>query len=220
MTIWQPYDFGYPLAGRSGLITTGTNQATAQPVTVKINVFQNVATGTGCILPSSYSPGAEIHILNRGANALTVYPALGDQIENNGVNVPMTVNQGGTFVVVSFDAPLARQPRTWWLDVGANTSGGPTPPGGDGLGNDQGVLLLLNATGWPTSSGAPGSLYNLGGTIGCSGPTTPNPNAVPVVFGFITSVALLALGGANLPTTSPAVGSNIIWNQGGLLCVA
>ena len=220
MTAWMPYDFGLPLAGRSGLVALGSVQADAQPVTIKVNVFQNIATGTGCVLPSSYSPGAEIHILNRGANALMIYPALGDQIENFGINTGVSVGPGATFVVVSFDAPLARQPRTWLLDVGQGSSAPPGPPGSDVLGNDQGVLLLTNQAGWPTSSAAPGSLYNRGGTIGCTPPTTPNPAATPLVFGTISSTTLLSIGGANIPTTSPAVGSNIIWNQGGLLCVA
>jgi len=220
MTVWTPYDFGLPSTGSAGLVATGTTQGTAQPVTREINVFQNVPVGSGCILPSSYSPGATVHVLNRGANALLIYPAQGDQIENYGINTGISIGPGATFVVVSFDSPVAHQPRTWWLDVGQGSSAPPGPPGSDGLGNDQGVLLLTNQTGWPTVGGAPGSLYNLNGAIGCVPPTTPNPAAPPVVFGAVTSVQLLSIGGANLPVTSPAIGSNIIWNNGGLLCVA
>lgn len=219
-TTWKPYDFGQPVSGSAGLIATGSTQATAQPVYQKVNVFQNVTVGTGCLLPFSYSPGAQIHILNRGANTLTVYPALGDQIENYGVNAGIQINPGATFVVVSFDSPVAHQPHTWWLDVGQGSSAGSSPAGGAGLGNDNGVLLLTTQTGWPTNGGAAGSLYNLFGSIGCQGPVTPNPAAAPLVYGTITSAQLLAFGGGNLPTTSPAVGSNIIWNNGGLLCVA
>lgn len=221
VTVWYPYDFGEPLPGKSGLIATGTTQRTAQPVTRKVNVFQNIPVGSGAILPTTYSPGAEIHILNRGANALLVYPGDGDQIENYGINTGLSFNPGGTCVVVSFDEVLGHLPRTWWLDVGQGSSapsGG--TPGSDGLGNDNGVLILTNQTGWPTESGLPGSLYNLGGIIGCTPPTTPNPAAPPVVFGMISSTQLLALGGANLPLVSPTIGSNIIWNNGGVLCVA
>jgi len=220
VTRWKPADYGDPVSGSAGLIATGSSQLDAQIVYQKVNVFQNVPVGSGAILPTSYSPGAQIHVLNRGANALNIYPGVGDQIENYGINAPIQINPGATFVVVNFDPPGWHYPHTWWLDVGQGSSGGPVPAGGDGLGNDNGVLLLTNQTGWPTAGTTPGALYNLFGSIGCTMPTTPNPAAPAIFFGSITSTQLLAAGGANLPLISPAVGSNQIWNNGGLLCVA
>ena len=91
--------------------------------------------------------------------------------------------------------------------------------------DDGGVLALvpvLGTSGWPTSptSLSAGALWNnmLSPTV--VPPVTPNPLAPPVYFGNITSSALLSLGGANLPTTQPTVGSLQLWNNGGTVCVA
>jgi hypothetical protein len=222
MSIWQPMDFGYPVSGLSGLIGTGTTQLTAQPVSKKFNVFQNVSVQSGCILPSSYSPGTEIYVLNRGPNPLSIYPAFGDQIENYGINSAVAINAGASIILASFDQPLTHSPRTWWTMMlsGVGSVSGGTTPGSDGLGNDNGVLLLTNQLGWPTVSGAPGSLYNIVGLVYCTPPTNPSAGAPPVTFGFVSSTQLLVIGGANLPTSGPPVGSNIIWNNKGLLCIA
>jgi hypothetical protein len=232
--IWYPKDFGLPVSGLAGLTATGMTQLTAQPLMRHVNVFQHVPLGSGCILPSQYSPGIQIQILNRGPNPLILWPSLGDQIENFGINAGFSILAGSNAQTVSFDEPLAHNPRTWWLYGGGAGGGGIIPPdqggggtpGSAGLENDNGILILTDATGWPTAATTPGALYAdppIGGgptTIGCVGPTSPNPSAPPVMFGFITADALLALGGANLPITGPRPGSLIIWNNAGLLCVA
>lgn len=91
--------------------------------------------------------------------------------------------------------------------------------------NDGGVLAffyLADAAGWPTAptSLAPGAVWNNGLTIAVIPGITPSPSAAPILFGNITPQALLALGGGNLPTSAPAIGSGILWNNGGQVCVA
>lgn len=110
-----PLVFSAPVSGAPDLTATGSTQADALPLTRDVNVFTVVPAGSGAVLPSSYSPGAQITVLNRGSNNLLVYPPLGDQIEGNGINTPITVIWDSQTTFVSFDAPLTPSPRTWWL---------------------------------------------------------------------------------------------------------
>lgn len=92
--------------------------------------------------------------------------------------------------------------------------------GGYGLGNNGGVLIVLNSTGWPSAPDglAAGSVWENGapnGTVNVVPGITPNPSAVPVYFGRITGVQLLALGGGNIPITPGPAGSRQLWNVGG-----
>ncbi len=89
--------------------------------------------------------------------------------------------------------------------------------------NDDGVLALVDSTGWPMSSGAaaiPGNFWSNGGVVSIVSGSTPNPLAPPVYFGSITSSSLLALGGANLPTGIAVTGTLQLWNNGGEVWIA
>ena len=89
-----------------------------------------------------------------------------------------------------------------------------------GLYDDGGVLALSDATGWPTnSSGTPGSLWS-NGEVASVVPGGAPVAAPPVIFGFITSAGLLAMGGLGLPVTQPATGSLQLWNSGGEIWIA
>lgn len=74
----------------SSLTATGTNQSTALSLDAAVNIFGTVASGTGAKLPS-VEISDEIEVYNGGANALTVYPDSGAQInslsENGGVSL-------------------------------------------------------------------------------------------------------------------------------------
>ena len=91
-----------------------------------------------------------------------------------------------------------------------------------GLANDGGVLMLLDATGYPTSFAGllPGDLWNNGMTIGVAGVTTPNPAAPPLFFPGVSAASLLAIGGANLPLSFAGLATNQLWNNGGTVSVA
>lgn len=93
----------------------------------------------------------------------------------------------------------------------------------EGLYDNGGILGLDDATGYPTSDAGleGGAVYTPdGGTINVTPGTMPNPHAPAVFFGFISSAALLTLGGQDMPTTQPRAGSGQIWNLGGQLCIA
>lgn len=95
---------------------------------------------------------------------------------------------------------------------------------GSGLGNDNGVLLLLDPTAYPTDSAGlpPGALYAIGfGETAVIGVTSVTPTVgAPLVFGIVTAFQLLVAGGTTLPLSSGAAGSGILWNNGGLVCVS
>ena len=69
----------------SGLTATGTNQSTAYSLTAADNEFTTVVSGTGAILYAG-TPGDSQTVYNGGANALTVYPPSGSQINGMGTN--------------------------------------------------------------------------------------------------------------------------------------
>jgi hypothetical protein len=93
--------------------------------------------------------------------------------------------------------------------------------GDTGLANDGGVLTLTRPAWSPTQAGlAPGAMWSNGGVCSVVPGVVPDPNAAPVFFGEITEAGLLLLGGGNLPTSSPPVGSSQLWNSGGEVWVA
>jgi hypothetical protein len=88
--------------------------------------------------------------------------------------------------------------------------------------NASGVLEVNPQTGYPTSAGSlpPGSVWSNAGVVNVVPGVTPNPDAPEVVFGAISSLQLLELGGGNLPTTAPTAGSLQLWNNDNVVNVA
>lgn len=76
------------------LTATGSTQATALLCPNDVNVFTNVASGTGCVLPANPAPGDEILVGNLGANALSVYAAPGGAIQAGSVNAAFSLTAG------------------------------------------------------------------------------------------------------------------------------
>ena len=77
------------------LTATGTTQGTAYTVGLGTAYFSTVAANTGAVLQAG-APGDEVWIHNAGANALTVYPPSGAQINAAGTNtgVSLATNTG------------------------------------------------------------------------------------------------------------------------------
>lgn len=83
------------------LTSTGNNQGTALALTSTINAFTTVAASTGTILPTTYNSlpiatGYTLQIVNSGANALTVYPPVGESINDGAGNAPVTIYMNAT----------------------------------------------------------------------------------------------------------------------------
>lgn len=86
---------GIPFATATTSITaSGSSQSDAAALTSQVNVVTTVAAGSGVILQTSVK--SPVRVLNRGANALLVYPNSGAQIEGAGTNAAVTVAIGGS----------------------------------------------------------------------------------------------------------------------------
>lgn len=110
-------DYGGNLPTRGNLTATGSTQATAFPLPSRVNYFSTVPSGSGCMLPqATVSSGIEITIINRGANALLVYPSPGGQIEALGVNTPISVDPGSAAVLITMNATVSGRQ---WFNSGA-----------------------------------------------------------------------------------------------------
>lgn len=127
-----------------------------------------------------------------GANLPLTVPAISGQLWNN-----------GGWVAIARQGTLS-YPFDFW--------------------NDEGVLVFsepAHSIVYPTSPVglSPGSLWNNGLTVGVVGPTSPNPTAPAIIWPSITAAHLLAIGGANLPTTIPAK-AHQLWNDSGVASIA
>lgn len=78
----------------SGLTATGTTQATAFRINTDVAKFTNVAINTGAILPVSSRKTDVIEVINAGANALSLYPPLDEQIGSSSSNSSISVVAG------------------------------------------------------------------------------------------------------------------------------
>jgi hypothetical protein len=116
----------------------------------------------------------------------------------------------GLYQIVSVSAP------TYVINAGENATATATL-----LYNDNGVLVVDPAAGWPTAAGsmAAGSFYSNGGVCSIV-PGGTYVSSPAVYFGSITASALLTLGGNTLPTTEPTAGTLQIWNNHGECWVA
>lgn len=83
----------------NGLVATGNSQATALALPADQNRFATVAAATGAILPAM-NPGDEMTVINAGANALSLYPPVGAQINALGNNAAYAVATATPFCTV------------------------------------------------------------------------------------------------------------------------
>jgi hypothetical protein len=78
------------LSALTGISAAGTTQSGATALTNLINIVSTVASGSGVVLTT----GLKAIIMNRGANALAVYPPSTGQLEALGTNVPYMLQPG------------------------------------------------------------------------------------------------------------------------------
>lgn len=79
----------------SSVAAAGTTQGTATALTTTYNIITTAASGTGVVLPTSVA-GEIITIVNKGANTVNVYPALGSSIDSASLNAAVTIPVNGT----------------------------------------------------------------------------------------------------------------------------
>lgn len=93
----------------TALTAAGTTQGTALAINAGTAVFGTVAASSGAILPSC-EISDEVFVYNGGANALTVYPDSGAQINQVAAN-------GGVSVGTSTAILFKRITSTRWIAV-------------------------------------------------------------------------------------------------------
>lgn len=71
----------------------GTTQLTAIPLTGSVTFLTTAAASSGVILPTASGKG-EYGVFNGGANAVAVYPAVGESINGSSANTSFSVTNG------------------------------------------------------------------------------------------------------------------------------
>jgi len=79
----------------TGLTATGNSQATGLVLPADANEFTTVASSTGCVIPAQLNIGDAVMVFNFGANALSVYPPVGESINALSANTAFSVASGG-----------------------------------------------------------------------------------------------------------------------------
>lgn len=82
-----------PSAVVAGVMASLGGQANATPLRGRNNIVTYAGVGWAVML-QLIQPGVQ-RVFNRSGVPLTVYPPLGTQIEGNGLNIPVTIANGG-----------------------------------------------------------------------------------------------------------------------------
>ena len=77
----------------TGISAAGSSQGTATALTTSYNIVSTVGLGQGVVLPTA-TAGMKVIIVNKGANALSVYPATGAAIDSAGTNASVILPAG------------------------------------------------------------------------------------------------------------------------------
>jgi hypothetical protein len=158
----------------------GATQGTATALTTDYNVVTTVAASTGVVLPTGLA-GRNIIIVNRGANTLNVYPAVGGTIDSLATNSPTTLSPNQTLTIESITA-------TQWYTV-SNT------------GVTSGVSTFSAGTTGLTPSAATSGVVTLAGTLVIANGGTNSSTALSGSSIMISNGTSIVQGAAGTTTT-------------------
>lgn len=87
----------------ASITATGATQATAAPLTVGITICNTGALNTGVILPAASTSlnGSICAIYNYTANAILLYPAVGEAINRLALNTSLSIPSGAGTIMVA-----------------------------------------------------------------------------------------------------------------------
>ena len=139
----------------SGLTATGTNQATAYPISTTTAEFTSAPTGTGAILPMN-SNGTIVFVPNDAFTPMKIYPPVGGYIDFAPVNQPFTLSANGMWTGIE-------------LSPGVYTTIDADPQ------NTDGNITILQGTG-NVAFGLASSI-TVANSITISGNTVPTQNS-------------------------------------------
>jgi hypothetical protein len=131
------------MSTQSAVSAAGATQGTATALTTTYNVVTTVALGTGVVLPVPAASGLLVTIVNKGANTLNVYPAVGGTIDAAALNAAVTLGVGAS---VSYQASSTTQwytinpPVTAGTGISISYNNGQTLITNSGAGSGAGIL--------------------------------------------------------------------------------
>ena len=196
-TIYEP--------AATAVSAAGSTQGTATALTNMYNVVSAVASGTGVILPAPLQSGLRYTIVNKGANTLNVYPAVGGTIDALSLNAPFTLAVNGSLTIESSST-------TQWYSIASYGIGS-----GGGVNSVTGTANQISAS--PTTGAvilstppqfvAPGTIQDTTGmllstnaTVSAAGSTQGTATALTKSYNVVTTVAVST--GVVLPTITAA----------------
>lgn len=95
----------------TGIAAAGTTQGTATQLKTSGSRVDTVAANSGVLLPQAGGQ-PESYVMNNGLNVLTVYPATGQTINGQAVNIGIQIAPGKVATLYPHDT-------TWFVNVGA-----------------------------------------------------------------------------------------------------
>jgi hypothetical protein len=106
------------VATTSGISAAGTAQGDATALTADYNIISTAPAGTGVRLPTA-TIGRKVLVVNRGANAVNVYPASGAVIDSLGANTAISLPVNG---LLEFNAAFISPTPQWYSSYNATTA--------------------------------------------------------------------------------------------------
>jgi len=186
--------------GANSVTAAGTTQATATAIVADYNYITTVAAGSGVILPTP-ALGREITVVNRGANPLILYPAVGGAIDGAGTNIGVTVPVNATIVI-------SAQSTSQWFTVTPVYAGG------------TGITITQSNNGTVTFAAAAipnSSLTNSTITLGSTSMALGSINTTITGLTSVTSTTFVGAltGNASTATTAGNVTGTVAIANGG-----
>ena len=175
----------------------GTTQVTATALTTDYNVVTTVGASSGVVLPTA-TVGRRIIVVNKGANALAIYPASGAAIDALAANTAISLAVGG---VLEFNASSTTQ---WYsttntaINAAQLTGTVATANGGTGL------------TGFGAANNA---IYSTSSTALAAG-TLPVAAGGTGATSLTANYALLGNGTSALQGVAPGASGNVLTSNG------
>lgn len=198
----------------------GASQGTGTALTSDYNIVTTVASSTGVVLPTA-SVGKQVIVINKGANALAVYPISGAAIDALSANTAITLPVGGW---LQFNAATA----TLWYST-SNTAVATTALTGTitnaqltsssitigstnvALGATQTTFAGLTSVTSTTFVGAlTGNASTVTTNANLTGPVTSTGNATAVTNNAITNAMLAQMATLTIKGNNTGGGANAL----------
>ncbi len=185
--------------------TSGTTQGST-PLTTDYNVITTVTAGDAVTLPAGLA-GRVVTVVNRGANAVLVFPASGAAIDGLAANASISLPAGQEWAGEAISA-------TQWYSVDTIYASGTgisvSVSGGTVTYTNTGVTTFQTSLSGLTPSTATTGAITLAGTLGATSGGTGVSNSYTITLGgAISTAGSFTTSGAN-PLTLTTTGSTSV----------